>query len=319
MRGYPNFSIIIPTRDRPNQLAVCLDSINHQAYPNANFEVIVIDDGSKTNIAPVISSFHDHLNLTLLTQHNRGPASARNAGAAKASGFYLAFTDDDCAPAPDWLKKLEKRFDISSDLIIGGRTINALADNAYSAASQDLISFLYEYYNTDKNNASFLTANNIAIPAKSFRNFGGFDPRYPRAAAEDRDFCDRWRFLGHRMIYAPEIIVYHRHHLSLRTFLEQHFGYGRGAFRFRQAHYSRSAKRLKLEPPSFYINLMFFSFLKNKNRRPFLRTSLLILSQMSNAAGFFLECTNQAMPRKRINGGSKSLTEHQAKGCTFKI
>ena len=304
MSNRPNFSIIIPTHDRPSQLFICLESIVHQTYPAPDFEVIVIDDGSKTPIEHVVSSFRDRLNLTFLTQQNQGPASARNAGVAIATGRYLAFTDDDCAPAPDWLKKLEERFNSSSDLMIGGRTINAITDNAYSTASQDLISYLYEYYNADKNNARFLTSNNIAVSAEPFRTLGGFDPEYPVAAAEDRDLCDRWQFCGYDMIYAPEAIVYHRHHLSLKTFLKQHFGYGLGASRFHQGRSNRSSKSLRLEPPSFYFNLMLYPFIKGHSRRPLIITILLFLSQISNAAGFFLSWTNQAMLRRRIGGYS---------------
>jgi len=298
MSNRPNFSIIIPTCNRPIQLAACLESIVHQTYPRSHFEVIAIDDGSKTPIGPVVSKFHDRLNLTLLTQQNQGPASARNAGVAKASGRYLAFTDDDCSPAPDWLQKLEERFDSSSDFLIGGRTINAVTDNAYSTASQVLISYLYEYYNADNNNARFLTSNNIAVSAELFRTLGGFDPEYPGAAAEDRDLCDRWQFCGYGMIYAPEVIVYHRHHLSPKTFLKQHFGYGRGASRFHQRRSTRSAKNLRLEPLSFYINLMFYPFLKGKTRRPFFMAILLFSSQMGNAAGFFWGWLNQIILRK---------------------
>jgi glycosyltransferase involved in cell wall biosynthesis len=272
----------------------------HQTYPAQRYEVIVIDDGSKTPIAPVISSFRDRLSLILLTQQNRGPASARNAGVAEARGRYLAFTDDDCAPAPDWLQKLEERFDASSNLMIGGRTINAMTDNAYSTASQDLVSYLYDYYNADKNNAFFLTSNNIAFLAESFRTLGGFDIGYPGAAAEDRDLCDRWQSCGYGMIYAPEVIVYHRHHLNLRTFLKQHFSYGCGASRFHKARSRRSGKSLRLEPPSFYFNLMLYPFLKSKSSRPVYIAMLLALSQVGNASGFFWSLTNQAMFRRCI-------------------
>lgn len=304
MQKRPNFSIIIPTRNRPSQLTTCLESIVHQTYPRQYFEVIVIDDGSTISIEPVISKFHDRLNLAFFTQQNRGPASARNTGAAKAKGRYLAFTDDDCTPAPDWLQKLEGRFHSSSGLMVGGRTLNAMTGNAYSNASQDLISYLYEYYNADKDNARFLTSNNIAVPAESFRTLGGFDPEYPSAAAEDRDFCDRWQFCGYGMIYAPEVIVYHRHHLSPIAFWRQHFGYGLGASRFHKMRYRRVDKCLRLEPLSFYINLICYPFLNAKSRQPFFTAVLLVLSQMSNAAGFFWGWVNQAMLRKYIGGNS---------------
>lgn len=304
MSNQPIFSVIIPTFNRPKQLSVCLESMVNQTYPAKHFEVIVIDDGSKNPVTPVISKFQNHLNLSLSTQANRGPASARNTGAAVSRGQYLAFTDDDCEPAPDWLQKLEERFNSTSNFIVGGRTINALTDNAYSTASQVLISYLYEYYNSDENKACFLTSNNIAIPADSFRTLGGFDQGYPVAAAEDRDLCDRWRVCGYGMIYAPEVIVYHRHHLSLRTFLKQHFGYGRGALRFHQERSIRSADGLRLEPPSFYINLMLYPFLKTKRRQPFFIAALLFLSQISNAAGFFWGWTNQTMFQRHISSYS---------------
>jgi glycosyltransferase involved in cell wall biosynthesis len=293
MPKIPIFSIIVPTHNRPYQLAICLEAIVNQTYPSSNFEVIVIDDGSKSPIAPAVSRFHDRLNLTLITQPNRGPALARNTGAAKAQGRYLAFTDDDCAPAPDWLQKLEERFDSISDIMVGGKTINVLTGNAYSTASQVLISYLYEYYNADKNNARFLTSNNIAVSTKSFRALGGFDPGYPSAAAEDRDFCDKWQCRGHHMIYAPEVIVYHRHNLSLRSFLMQHFAYGRGASRFHQTRSIRSDRSLRLEPLSFYINLMLYPFGEGKSRRSLFIAALLFLSQMSNAAGFFWGLTTR--------------------------
>lgn len=301
MSKFPIFSIIVPTHNRPIQLAACLESIVNQTYQSSNFEVIVIDDGSKFPITPAVSRYYDRLNLSLITQPNRGPAFSRNLGAAKASGRYLAFTDDDCAPAPDWLQKLQDRFDSMPDLMIGGKTINVLTDNTFSTASQDLISYLYEYYNTDKNNARFLTSNNLAVPSKSFHALGGFDPGYPSAAAEDRDFCDKWQSQGYHMIYAPEVIVYHRHNLNLRSFLMQHFGYGQGASRFHQTRSIRSDRSLRLEPLSFYSNLILYPFWEGKSRRPLLIAALLLLSQMSNAAGFFWGWTNQKMLRKGIN------------------
>ena len=72
-------------------------------YPQDRFEVIVVDDGSEPPMDSVVSFFRDRLELVLLSQANSGPAAARNTGAAQAKGKFLAFTDDDCTPAPDWL------------------------------------------------------------------------------------------------------------------------------------------------------------------------------------------------------------------------
>ena len=299
MSDYPDFSIIIPTRDRPRRLGACLDSITHLKYPASHFEVIVIDDGSKTSVGPVISPFRDLLDLKLLTQPGAGPASARNAGAAVARGHFLAFTDDDCKPASDWLQKLSARFDGSPSRAIGGRTINALSENSYSTASQLLISHLCEYYNADAEDAHFLPSNNFAFPAKLFRSIGGFDPGYPSAAAEDRDLCARWRLCGYGMTYAPEVVVYHSHWLRANTFWQQHFRYGRGALRFQQGRFRYAAERFRLEPLAFYLGLIGYPFSGGKCQSPVLLSAMLMVSQIANAAGFFWEGASQFISRKQ--------------------
>jgi glycosyltransferase involved in cell wall biosynthesis len=284
-----DFSIIIPTRNRPRQLAVCLEALGNLDYFRSRFEVIVIDDGSSPPIEPIASAFCDRLDLKVWRQQNGGPASARNRGAKKAVGRYLAFTDDDCVPRNDWMKKLAARFGSLPDCIIGGRTINTLPDNVYSSASQDLIDYLYEYYNADHHNAVFFTSNNMSIRADHFRSLGGFDSGFPRAAAEDRNLCDRCRLQGFKMVYAPEIIVYHKHHLSLGTFWRQHFCYGTGAFRFHKLRSRRVNGKFKFERFTFYTNLIRYPFLKRKKRRAFFISTLFCLSQAGNAAGFFWE------------------------------
>ena len=258
-------------------------------YPDDCFEVIVVDDGSKTPPEAVVASFRDKIDVTLLTQPHAGPAVARNAGAKRARGTFLAFTDDDCMPKADWLQKLAARFVKTPDHLIGGRTLNALPDNPYSTASQILIDYLYTYYNPTFNQACFLTSNNLAVPAARFRALGGFDTSFPLAAAEDRDFCDRWRDRGHRMIYAPEVVVYHAHALTLRTFLQQHFRYGRGAFRFHRARTQRGQNRIRLEPTWFYVNLLRYRSSQAQGRNALSPSALLFVSQVANAAGFFWE------------------------------
>jgi len=292
-QGQPFFSIVIPTYARPSQLATCFQSLARLDYSRDRFEVIVVDDGSETPPEVVVASFCGQLDVKLLTQAHAGPAAARNTGAARAKGKFLAFTDDDCAPAPDWLQSLAARFARASDCAIGGRTLNALPDNLYSTASQLLIAYLYTYYNADSDRARFFASNNLAMPADRFHAIGGFDTTYTRTAAEDRELCDRWLHHGYRMTYAPEALVYHAHALTLRTFLRQHFNYGRGAFRFRQARAQRARGRIRLEPFSFYLNLLLYPFSQVQGRRALLVAALLGVSQWANATGFLWEWTNR--------------------------
>ena len=289
-RRAPLFSVVIPVYARPSQkLAACLESLAQLDYPHDRFEVIVVDDGSEQTHEDAVAPFRDRIDLALLTQPHAGPAVARNTGAAQARGKYLAFTDDDCACDPGWLNALESRFAATPGRMLGGRTLNALPHNVYSAASQMLIDYLCSYYNAVPEEPRFFTTNNLAVPARDFHAVGGFDTAYKRAAAEERELCDRWLHQGGRMAYVPEAIIRHSHVLSFRSFSQQHFNYGRGAYQFRQARARRDSSRIRIEPLTFYVNMLRCPFGRGKGVDALSLVALLILSQVANAAGFFRE------------------------------
>jgi glycosyltransferase involved in cell wall biosynthesis len=283
------FSIVIPTYNRPDRLKQCLQRIVQVDYPRDRFQVIVVDDGSKVPLDAVVAPFQDQVSLTLLRQPNAGPAKARNTGAAHASGTYLVFTDDDCLPAPDWLSVLESRFAESPDALIGGKTLNALPQNLCSTASQLLIDYLYSYYNLDPHRAGFFASNNFALSREQFQTLGGFDTSFPLAAGEDREFCDRWLHHGSLLVYAPEMQIAHAHYLTLKSFWRQHFNYGRGAFCFHRVRSQRNRERIQVEPFSFYFQLLTYPFKQAAFPSAFLLSGLMFLSQVANVFGFFNE------------------------------
>ena len=294
--NYPFFSIIIPTYNRLERLANCLGAIALLDYPQDRFEVIVVDDGSDTPLDSVIEPFKNQIDVKLLRQENAGPAAARNAGAMVAKGEYLAFTDDDCQPTSDWLTQFANGFMDAPQAMFGGKTVNALDNNLFSAASQKLIDYLYEYYNPAKGKDAFFASNNIAMPVGNFRALNGFDVSFPLAAAEDRDFCDRSN-QQYPMLYMPEAKVNHYHNLNLATFWKQHFGYGRGAFCFHQLRSKRAAKELEVEPLSFYFDLLAYPFERTSQQPKMIISGLFFLSQVANVAGFFWERFNFNDPK----------------------
>jgi len=297
-REEPFFSIIVPTYRRPEQLATCLEALARLDYPGDRFEVIVVDDGSATLPEAVVARFRDALNVTLLTQSHAGPGAARNTGAAQARGQFLAFTDDDCVPAPNWLRALAARFVTAPERAIGGRTLNALFDNPYSSTSQAILDLVYAYYNADPDQARFFASNNLALPTLQFRAVGGFDTTF--ATSEDRDLCDRWLYHGYRMTFAPEALIYHAHPLTFRTFWRQHFNYGRGAFCFHQARARRRSGSFWPEL-DFYLNLLRRPLPQGGGRRSLPLAAMLVVWGMANAAGF----VGGAM-----NGHSARLSAH---------
>ncbi|MEA5577345.1 glycosyltransferase [Anabaena sp. UHCC 0451] len=289
-----NFSIIIPTYNRPERLKTCLDSLTHLNYPGDRFEVIIVDDGSDNPLDNLVNPYYHQLNLTLIRQLNAGPAKARNTGVNAAKGQYLAFTDDDCTPEQNWLLVLENAFSKTPNALLGGKTMNALLDNPYSTASQLLIDYLYDYYNTNSAQATFFTSNNFAVSRELFNQVGQFDVTYPLSAAEDREFCDRWLHQSNKMIYIPEVTIYHAHLLTLKTFYFQHFNYGRGAFCFHQIRTQRTNEHIKVEPLKFYLNLLRYPFLSKLSQSAILVTILFLISQFANVAGFFWEQWHQS-------------------------
>jgi GT2 family glycosyltransferase len=278
----PRFSIVVPTYRRPAILAGCLDAVSRLDYPRDRFEAIVVDDGGGAVELPRACAA---LDIVLLTQAHAGPAAARNTGAARARGEFLAFTDDDCRPDPGWLRAMAARIVDASDRAIGGRAVNALPENPYSTATQLLVDYFSRWHATHGENA-FFASNNLAVPAELFRARGGFDASFRRAAGEDREFCHRWARSGGRFAYAPDAVVRHEHRLGLRSFWRQHFTYGRGALRFRRmlAAHGRPART----PASFYLGLL-ASPLTSRERRRLALAMLLLLSQVATAAGYWRE------------------------------
>ena len=285
------FSVVVPTYNRPQPLSLCLDALARLYYPREQFEVIVVDDGSTESLAAHVKNFQDRLHIRYLREEHAGPGMARNAGAAQARGEYLAFTDDDCAPCPDWLRALEQRFAREPGCLVGGPTINGYPENLYATASQLLIDYLLEYYaqsGAEPNPSAFVASNNMAVRADAFQVLGGFHPVLSTAAAEDRERCYRWQRTGHPIRYAPEVRVCHCQRLTLGGFMRQHFTYGRGAYRLRQMQAADTRRTLTFEPLAFYLRLVGHPFAM-RAPRPFRLFGLLLLSQAAGVAGFFRE------------------------------
>lgn len=292
----PFFSVIVPTYERAQQLSACLRALSWQTYPRDRFEVIVVNDGGTTSPEPEVEAFLKTLKVRLLTQTHSGPAAARNYGAQHAIGDFLAFTDDDCAPAPNWLQALAAGFASLPYCALGSRTINGVPDNAYSTVSQLLIDYLYAHCNSDPKRATFLTSNNLALPAKGFQAIGGFDAAWKRAAGEDRELCNRWASHGYRMVYVPEAVVEHVHTLTWRTFFRQHFNYGRGALYFHRACARRRQGFVRLERPSFCLGTLGYPFSQARASKALVFAVLMMGAQVATAAGFFWESAKRNGP-----------------------
>ena len=286
----PRFSVIVPTRARLPQLRRCLTALAAQTMARNDFEVVIVNDGSPPLPEAELNAYRERLTIRSIHQAWGGPATARNTGIREAHGAYLAFTDDDCAPACNWLATIDGALRRTPDALVGGHVRNALNDNVFSEASQLLIDFLYDRFDTAATRGPrFFTSNNFAGATESFRALGGFDTTFRLPAGEDRDLSDRWLTAGWPHEYVPEALVQHHHVMSFRSFTRQHLNYGRGAWTFHQARARRHSGMRQTEALGFYVALLGYPLQKGRTHRPVAQVALLAWSQGVNALGYFLE------------------------------
>jgi glycosyltransferase involved in cell wall biosynthesis len=168
-------SVIIPTRNRPRAIIACLDAIGRQEFTAHAYEIIVVDDGSDDCLQLDPRRWADRFELRVLRQENAGPAAARQRGVADARGAILAFTDDDCLPAPGWLATLVAALDSFPESMVGGSTFNGLSADMCAETSQLILEIVYEHFNSEPSGAYFFASNNIAMRRSDYLANGGFD------------------------------------------------------------------------------------------------------------------------------------------------
>jgi len=286
----PDYSIVVPTYRRRDALARCLQAIEALRFPRERFEVVIVDDGSPNPAADLVASLDRSLQARLVLAPHAGPATARNTGARLARGRYLVFTDDDCMPREDWLSSIDRwTSSKAGPFAIGGHTVNVLTDNLYAAASQSVIDYLYEYFGDHSATRRFFTSNNLVVPREEFLSLDGFNETFALAAAEDRDFCERWIEAGKRLQYANDVVVSHAHVLDFPRFSRQHVNYGRGAFDLHRSRAGRGEGSLKIEPLRFYAGLVAYPLRESRSWRGAFLTFLHLWSQVAYISGYFFE------------------------------
>lgn len=293
----PEFSVVIPTYDRPRLLERCLHGLVETLSPAGGFEVIVVDDGGPEPLDPLEDAFAGQLDLRLYRQRNQGPAAARNLGVRVARGRWVAFLDDDCIPEPEWLRGFASALDDGLYAGAGGLMVSRPDDSTFSIASNLLVAYLCDYFDS-VDHAQFFPTANLVVEREAFLALGGFDESFRLAAAEDRDLCDRWNEHGLAIRVAVDAVVHHSPKLSLGGFVRQHFNYGRGACHLHEARRRRGVAAPRVEPFRFYSGLLLSPLRFHTERSPLVMVPLMLITQVANAAGYYAERAG-ALGRRR--------------------
>lgn len=132
-------SVIIPTRDRAALLERCLDALTRQTLAANEFEVIVVDNGSRDATAQVAASFFGRLSLRVVAAPEPGLHVGRHAGLRTARSDVLMYTDDDAEAEPAWVEAVVQAFENPIVGLVGG--------NNYPRFEGDPPAWLQQWWN----------------------------------------------------------------------------------------------------------------------------------------------------------------------------
>ncbi len=209
-------SVIIPAYNAEKTVAETLRSVLNSAFPKNQFEVIVVDDGSKDNTVKILKQTK---NVRVFARKHAGPATQRNFGAKAARGDIILFTDSDCIVSKDLLKRVSddfKKYDIAG---VGGtyRTLNKESLIARYVGYE--IGFRHE---KEKRFTDFLGTYCCAYKRDIFLKFGGFDEKFLTASGEDPELSFRIS-RQYKLILDKKMFVWHPHPDSLKKYLRSQY------------------------------------------------------------------------------------------------
>jgi len=246
-----NYSIIVPVYNRPEEVKELLDSLTLQEYEN--FEVLIIEDGSKNTCSHVIEMFRNKLNLFYYFKENEGPGPTRNFGSERASGDYLIFFDSDCLVPSLYLKNVDEMIKKHKPDAFGGP--DAAHENftpIQKAISYSMTSFFTtggirgKKRGMDKfHPRSF----NMGISKQVYSVTGGF--RKMRFG-EDIDFSLRIIESGFRTMLFEKAFVYHKRRTNFRQFFKQVFNSGIARINLNKRH-PGTLKMVHILPSLFLV------------------------------------------------------------------
>ena len=237
----PYFSVVIPTYNRLAMLREVLRSMESQT--NApEFEVIVVDDGSKDDTRTTIEGYKPPYPFTFRSQQNGGPGRARNHGVTLASGRFVIFMGDDTVPESDFLAEHARIHRAHND----DRLIACLGYTGWPR--RERVTAFMDYINDyglqfgyklikdgDEVPFNFFYTSNISIDRVLLAEHP-FDTTFPAAAWEDIELAFRLKELGLRIVYNARAVTRHHHPISIDSFARRQYTVGKSGAIFYRKH-----------------------------------------------------------------------------------
>lgn len=217
-KAWPRVSVVVCSYNGGSTLAGCLESLQRLNYPN--YEVIVIDDGSKDNTPGIVKDY----NCRCVRVPNGGLSRARNLGIQNATGEIVAFIDSDAYADPDWLFYMVTALNEHDARAVGGPNLAVPSDSFASHCIDQVPGNPTHVLLTDET-AEHVPGCNMAFRKRALSEIGNFDPTH-RAAGDDVDVCWKLLIQNYKIAFAPGAVVWHHRRPTVMKFLRQQQGYG---------------------------------------------------------------------------------------------
>jgi GT2 family glycosyltransferase len=229
-----SFSLIVPTVGRSGELRRLFDSLRAQTYKN--FHVIIVDQSPDDRVKRVIDSAGKGLDIQHLYSE-RGLSRARNVGLQAANGNIIAFPDDDCWYPPDLLERVLQVLAAHPNVAgVTGKCVNE--DGIEIGRFRRRGGYLNRF-------SVWTGAISVSIFLRkdATESVGGFDENLgvgapgPYQSGEETDYLLRMLEKGFRVLYRPDIVVYHSHGQWWQKSPGLLRGYGAGMGRVLRKHH----------------------------------------------------------------------------------
>ena len=264
------YSIIVPVFNRPDEVDELLESLCHQEVKD--FEVIIVEDGSKKLCKDVCDKYAGILDLHYYFKENSGPGQSRNYGAERAKGDWLIVLDSDVVLPEGYLTAVDScvpsvASEQGSSAVISHQPSNIDAFGGPDASHpsftpiQKAISYsMTSFFTTGgirggkgkKLDKFFPRSYNMGIRREVYQELGGFTKM---RFGEDIDFSYRIIEAGYKTALIPEAWVWHKRRTDFRKFFRQVYNSGIARINLEKRH-PGTLKLVHLLPTVFTLGVL---------------------------------------------------------------
>ena len=248
------YSIIVPVFNRPDEVDELLESLTRQTLKN--FEVVIVEDGSKIPCKDVCDKYANILDLHYYAKPNSGPGQSRNYGAERANGEWLIVLDSDVVLPDGYLQAVENELrEMPADAWGGPDAAHPSFTPVQKAISYSMTSFFTTggiRGGKAKLDKFYPRSFNMGIRREVYQQLGGFSKM---RFGEDIDFSYRIVEAGYQPRLFPSAWVWHKRRTDFRKFFRQVYNSGIARINLEKRH-PGTLKLVHLLPMVFTVGVI---------------------------------------------------------------